>query len=1228
MYKVRQLYECLQVWLSNHRIVKEVMKMALVRVNINNREFTANEGSSILKIALDNGIEIPNLCYDEQVKPYGSCGLCVVEVDENPKLVRACSTVAVDGMIIKTDTPRTIAARKTALTLLSSDHRGDCRPPCVNACPAHTDCQGYVGLIANGQYEEAIKLVKGVIPLPASIGRVCPHPCETACRRGNVEEPIAIADLKRFLGDIDIEKGTYVPELEPPTGKKVAVVGSGPAGISSAYFLAMKGHKVVLYEDKPYPGGMLRYGIPQYRLPKELLDAEIDTLRKMGVKIVCNVKLGEDITINYLRKSYDAVFIAIGAWSSANLGCKGEDLQGVMGGIEFLRKATLAEPMYLGERVAIIGGGNTAMDVARTAVRLGAENVQILYRRTRDEMPAEEIEIIESEEEGVEFTYLVAPVEIIEENGRAKAVRCQKMRLGAPDKSGRRSPEPIPGEEVTFEADLIVYAIGQKVNTENVKELELNKRGTIATNPNTFETNLPGVFAGGEVVTGPKIAIEAIAQGKNAAHVIDSYLNGLITPVANPSYIEQEDLTPEDFKGTEKQAREHLKVIPAKARKLSFRAISETFAEKEALQEASRCLECGCHDYFECKLVKYIGKYQIDTKSLKGEIHRTKEEDTHPFITRNSEKCILCGLCFRACEEVMGITALGLQDRGFDSKVIPEFGLPLEESNCISCGHCVDVCPTGACMEKEAVKKQVPVELENTESVCNYCGVGCNLIYQSRGNLVFKALPDKNSEEGLLCSKGRFGIKHINDENRIIKPIVSGKNDTVEVDFEDAIALVAKKVQLIRGQYGHNSVALFASPRFTNEEAFIVRKIAEKLDTENVGTMSESDIAGTESVLGYNASSNSYDELYNTDLIISVGNIAEDHPIMGIKMKAAAGKRAKLVSLCSSATRLEECADISLRINNDMEFLKSFIKALIDMGYADMSRIEKTANGFDKLMEYVKDAKADENASKIAKLYGDAKKAIIVIDDDTVSTNAFMLFADAAVITGKIGKPHRGIIIVRSKCNTQGFIDLGIKTPSSQMLKGIEKGEIKAAIILGEDLAGADNKTKKLLKKLDFIAVLDVFMTDTAKLANVVIPIGSVAESEGTFTRSDRKIQKINSAIKPLTGRTTFDILARLGQHLGLNIESIKQAAEQISIEVPPYSGLYAAMMQNKDIYTPSTRDNIDGEQVLYTEGYMKEDKKANLSVPENGSMFRERKMYDTVQMRFEEYLQENCLKG
>ncbi|ODA41406.1 Formate dehydrogenase, major molybdopterin-binding subunit [Desulfosporosinus sp. BG] len=1199
----------------------------MIRVNINSRELTGQAGDTILTIALANGIEIPNLCYDNRLKIYGACGVCVVEVDGIPKLLRACSTTAVDGMIIRTETERTQAARKVAFELLASDHRGDCRPPCVTACPAHTDCQGYVGLIANGQYEEAIKLTKDVIALPASIGRICPHPCETECRRQNVDSPVAIAELKRFLGDIDISKGTYVPALKPQSGKKVAIIGAGPAGISCAYFLARYGHQVVIYENQPYAGGMLRYGIPEYRLPKEILDAEINTLTKMGVEIKYNVKLGEDISLLYLKKMYDAVFVAIGAWESSSMGCEGQDMEGVLGGIEFLGKVTNSEPLYMGNKVIVVGGGNTAMDVARTAVRLGAEHVQVIYRRTKDEMPAEKIEILEAEEEGVEFTFLVAPVEIIGDGTRAKAVRCQKMALGEPDASGRRSPKPIPGEEVTFEADLILSAIGQQVNARSIKELDVAKRGNINVNPNTFETNMAGVFAGGEAATGPKIAIAAIAQGNNAAKVIDSYLNGQIIPVSEPSYITQTDLTAQDFVHIAKQERQHGFVVEEQKRKISFSAISETFTEESALKEAAKCLECGCHDYFECKLINYFGKYNINTKAIVGEVHKREEAQTHPFIIRNPDKCILCGQCVRACEERLGVTALGLEKRGFDSKVIPEFNLPLEESSCISCGQCIDVCPTGACMEKAAVPKQVPVEFDNVNSVCNYCGVGCNIILQSKGNLVFKSLPDRTKDEGVLCVNGRFGIGFVNDQNKIKTSLVRRKDSSLEVSLEEALTLTTKNLQLIQGQYGNDSIGILASPRFTNEEAFILKKVAAKLGTTFLGTMAEKDISGTESVLGYNASPNSYDELYSTDLIISVGNIAENNPVMGVKIKTAAQKKAKLVSISNGTTRMAECADVSLNLENNLDFIKSLVKALFDGGYVNQANVEKNAVNLTNLSDYVKDAQASEDATKLAKMYGEAKKAIFVIDDSIVSADAIKLLADIAVITGKIGKPHSGIILMRSNCNSQGFIDMGVKVPGMQIIEQINAGKIKAALIVGEDPAGTDPTLAEALKKLDFVVTLDLFETATTAISNIVIPIGSFAESAGTFTRSDRKIQTINPAIQPVNQNTVFSTLAKLGQYLDIKIETIKQATLMLSSEVPEYSGLYLPQSPDAAIYTPNSRSNPCGYQVLCTDGYNKADKKAVLCIPEGNKMFVDKQVFDTIQKKFHVYLTENGLK-
>ncbi|MCX7695017.1 MAG: NAD(P)-binding protein [Caloramator sp.] len=1192
--------------------------MSLIRVNINNREIAATDDKTILQIALENGIDIPNLCYSQKTKPYGSCGLCVVEVEGNPKLLRACSTFPSDGMIIRTNTKRTIAARKTALELLSSDHRGDCRPPCVNACPAHTDCQGYVGLIANGQYNEAIKLVKKVIPLPASIGRVCPHPCESECRRGKVDKPIAIADLKRYIGEIDVNNGPFVPKLKPTTGKRVAIIGGGPAGISCAYFLAMEGHKVIIYEAQPHPGGMLRYGIPQYRLPKELLDAEISTLTKMGVEIICNTKLGEDITLSYLKKNYDAVFLAIGAWASTPLNCPGEELEGVIGGIEFLRRATLSEPIYLGEKVVVIGGGNTAMDVARTAVRLGAKSVQVLYRRTKEEMPAEEIEVKEAEEEGVEFTFLVAPIEIIGDGKRAKAIRCQKMMLGEPDKSGRRKPIPIEGEEITFEADLIISAIGQKVNPECVKELETTKWGTISVNPNNFKTSMEGIFAGGEAVTGPKIAIEAIAQGKNAAYVIDNYLKAEDVSVPNPCYIVQDDLSEEDFKKFSKEERQEQYVLPSSERKMSFRPISKALTEEQAIKEASRCLECGCHDYFECKLVNYLQKYNIKVDRIKGKKHKRDINNTHPFILRNPDKCILCGLCYRTCEEVMGITALGLKGRGFDSEVIPEFNLPLNQSSCISCGQCIDVCPTGALIDRASVKKQVPVEFDETHSICSYCGAGCEVVYQSKGDLVFKALPNKEIS-GILCARGRFGTEHINSDSRLKTPFVFYENARSQVSLDEALSLLSKKLKLVEGQYGKDSIGILVSPRFTNEEAFVLKKVAEKLNTKYIGSMAIKNNV-LEKAFGYDASTNSYDELFSTELIVSIGDVAENHPAFASRLKAAANK-VKLVSINSNDTRVKEWSSKFYKVDNNLNFLKGVIKTIIEKHIGE-KEVRNRCSGFDELRQFVENTKMTTEAQEFADMFAQAKKAIIVVDEDTLGEASLMLLSDALSLCKKVGKPHSGIIILRSKANTQGFIDMGINISGYEILKEVEKGNIKALVVIGEDIY---SEYSNMLKNLKLFATFDLFETSTTQNSNIVIPIASSAEGCGTYTNSCRKVQKLNRAIKPVLGTDNLGIFLKLANNLGIELENLKDVVEHISKEIRYYKGFNKVYDNLQNVFVPL--NNLKGTQVLHTDGFGTEDKKANLIFKEDNLIFHNKMVYDSIEKDFYNFAHKNNIK-
>ncbi len=470
------------------------------------------QGESILEVASRYGIEIPTLCHSEKLKEFGACGMCVVEAENSPKLLRACATPISEGMNVNTMTDRVLRARKTALELLMSDHEGDCIAPCQHACPAETDCQAYVGLIANGQYRESLIVLKNKLPLPASIGRVCPHPCETACRRKHFENPVSIAQLKSFVADVDLNSESYMPEVLADSGKSIAIVGGGPAGLSAAYFLRQKGHAVTVFDMMPHMGGMLRYGIPQYRLPNEVLQKEIDLIEKMGVTLKNNIKIPGDITLEKLQKEYDAVLVAVGAWVSVPMRVPGEDATNVFGGIDFLCSVIEEKPFEIGKNVAVCGGGNTAMDACRTAIRLGAENVYVVYRRTKNEMPAELIEIEEAEEEGVQFKYLTNPSEIISSNGRVAAIRLQRMELGEPDTSGRRSPVPTDEYE-TLDVDSVIMAIGQKSDLEGFDALDITRKNTISADEQRFTTNIPGVFAAGDVTNnGAGIAIAAIDE--------------------------------------------------------------------------------------------------------------------------------------------------------------------------------------------------------------------------------------------------------------------------------------------------------------------------------------------------------------------------------------------------------------------------------------------------------------------------------------------------------------------------------------------------------------------------------------------------------------------------------------------------------------------------------------------------------------------------------------------
>jgi len=1216
-----------------------------INVVLNGKPVVGIEGESILDLAKRFGYEIPTLCHDPRLEPFSSCFVCVVHVEKMRGMQPSCSTKIAEGMVIDTESEEVQKSRKSALDLLLSNHYADCVAPCKMTCPAGVDVQGYISLIEKGLYSEAIGLIKQTNPLPAICGRVCVRPCEVACRRNLLDENtgVGIDYLKRFAADKDLESSDhYKPNVAPSTGKKIAIIGGGPGGLSAAYFLQQKGHQCDIYEAAPAPGGWLRYGIPEYRLPNDLIDSEIETITELGVNIFCNVKLGENLSYKDLRDTYDATVITIGSQKGTLVGVEGDDAENVFSGIDFLRNMEITKQVYdfKGKTVAVVGGGNTAMDCCRTSIRCGADKVYVIYRRTEKEMPANPIEIHESKLEGVEYLFLTNPTKVNkDENGRLKSVTCVTMELGEPDASGRRRPVPKEGSEHDIELDFLLAAIGQKTDATFIDDInefakngsfKLNKWGDVDANPNTFETGIPGVFSAGDCVSGPATVIEAIYQARIASQSCHQYLTG--QPIVNEhfEFISKRDHFKEQKKDDylplfKKQLREEMPVLDADKR-MNFVEVELGYSNAEvAKHETGRCLECGCAAYYTCDLKKYATEYKAEQKHYSGDFKEYHVDFSHPFIEIDNNKCILCGRCIRICREVVGANALGFVNRGFDTYVAPSMGQSLTETSCESCGMCISTCPTAAISENKFFKPG-PVQTETFTTTCSYCSVGCTLEYHHvKGFLTgVEGAGGLINKDGNICRMPRFGYSLFNNQERITKPILKKDGKFVEISLPEALDLIQSKITSVQPDEN----VFFAGARLTNEELYLVQKFARTA----AGTNNVTSFHYLERGKGYHFNTTDnvpFEQIGGAKRIILFGSeINRENAVAGFMVQQAKHKKGALLEVITTNEehRTAHKADKVTRISSYHAFIQAVNHYLISNNKQNMLYINDRTSGFadysSKLLKtnyhtLLEKAGVSQIAlEEFANNFNDVHESVLIYSEKHIDAYTASEIAALGMITGKSGKTSAGIIALKESANSQGVIDMGIcpKTgPGSVSLNNAEyiqrlqqqwninalpeikdyslveqmkNYRIKNLFIFGEDPVGCavdQKETEDMLFNSGFVCVQDVFMTPTAKAADLVLPMNLPFEEGGSYTNTQKFIQSFEKKIQAGTTSSNIGILNGLMKTFGLKTyQEYADVNDEIIAVLPQKKSKPEFIFTSEDRHLRRFNHGCDGIRQMY----------------------------------------------